>query len=176
MQATQQSAGRPEKVYSNSPWRSPWVIAWIGLVVTVLLVNITMVYLAISTNPGLVNDDFYERGQDYEQTMASRLKKDPGWTMSTDFPRDIKQSVSTTIRVTLVDKAGQPVTPDSVTFYAYRAADKSADFSIPMVEEDKGRYAAKVTFPLVGFWDGLVAVTQGADEYTDGDRIIVARP
>ena len=35
-----------------SAWRSPWVIAWIALVITVLGVNLTMVYLAFATNPG----------------------------------------------------------------------------------------------------------------------------
>ena len=159
-----------------SAWRSPWVIGWVGLVVVVLGVNLTMVYLAISTNPGLVNDDYYERGQDYEKTLATRLARDPGWTMRPDFPREILVNDPTTVRVFLVDKAGQPVTPDSVTFYAYRPSDKSKDFSTVMVEEGKGRYAATVSFPLYGFWDGLVAVTSGDEEYTSGDRIIVARP
>lgn len=159
-----------------SAWRSPWVIGWVGLVVAVLGVNLTMVYLAIATNPGLVNDDYYERGQNYEHNLVSRLAKDPGWTMRPDFPRDIQLNKPTTLRVFLVDKAGQPVTPDSVTFYAYRASDKSMDFSVPMTEEGKGQYAAQVSFPLFGFWDGLIAVKQGEDEYTTGDRIIVARP
>ena len=157
-------------------WRSPWVIGWAGLIVAVLAVNLTMVYLAIATNPGLVNDDYYERGQHYENTLVSRLAKDPGWTMRPDFPRDIELAEPTTIRVSLVDKAGQPVTPDSVTFFAYRASDKSMDFSAVMSEEGKGRYAAKVSFPLLGFWDGVIAVKQGEDEYSTGERIIVARP
>lgn len=161
---------------SNSAWRSPWVISWVGLIVAVLGVNLFMVYLAISTNPGLVNEDYYERGQHYEKTLASRLAKDPGWTMRADFPRDIELNVPTSVRVFLVDNAGQPVTPDSVRFYAYRGSDKSKDFFVDMEAEGKGRYVANVSFPLFGFWDGLIAVQQGEDEYTTGDRIIVARP
>jgi nitrogen fixation protein FixH len=160
----------------TSAWRSPWVIGWIGMVVVVLGVNLTMVVLAVTTNPGLVNDDFYERGQDYERTLMSRLARDPGWTLSADLPPDIKASEPTTLRVVLVDKAGQPVSPDGVTFFAYRPSDKSMDFSAPMVEEAKGRYAARVTFPLFGVWDTLVAVEQGGDEYTTGARVSVARP
>lgn len=172
-QSTRESAPGTK---SGSAWRSPWVYGWIGLVVTVLSVNLTMVYLAISTNPGLVNDDYYERGQDYENTMISRLAKDPGWTIKPDFPRDIVLDQPTTIRVFLVDKAGQPVTPESVTFFAYRPSDKDADFSLTMIEEGKGRYAVSTSFPLYGFWDGLVAVRSEGEEYTAGDRIIVARP
>jgi nitrogen fixation protein FixH len=161
---------------SNSPWRKPWVLGWIGLIVVVLGVNLTMVYLAVSTNPGLVSDDFYNRGQHYEQTLVSRLAKDPGWTMHTDLPDDLRPGEPATIRVVLVDKVGQPVTPDQVTFFAYRPSDKSRDFSVPMVAEAPGRYAAQVVFPLFGAWDGLVAVRQGEDEFTTGDAIIVTRP
>jgi len=161
---------------SNSPWRNPWVLGWIGLIVVVLGVNVTMVYLAVSTNPGLVSEDFYNRGQHYEQTLVSRLAKDPGWTMRTDIPDDLRPGESATIRVVLVDKVGQPVTPDQVTFFAYRPSDKSRDFSVPMTAEGPGRYAAQVVFPLFGAWDGLVAVRQGEDEFTTGDAIIVTRP
>lgn len=161
---------------SNSPWRNPWVLAWIGLVVSVLVVNGTFVWLAFSTNPGLVDDDFYERGQHYEKTLASRLAKDPGWTMHADIPDDLTAGLGGSILVTLVDKAGQPVKPERVTFYAYRPSDKSADFSVPMSQIGPGQYLARVSFPLFGVWDGLVAVTQGEDEFTSGQRIRVARP
>lgn len=166
----------PSPERSNSPWRSPWVLAWIGLVVSVLMVNVTFVWLAFATNPGLVDDDFYERGQHYEQTLASRLARDPGWTLHADIPDDLTAGQSGTIVVTLVDKTGQPVAPDQVTFYAYRPSDKSADFSVPMSSIGSGQYLARVVFPLFGVWDGLVAVRQGEDEVTSGRRIEVARP
>jgi len=157
-------------------WRSPWVIAWVGLVVAVLGVNATMVYFAIATNPGLVNDDYYERGQDYEETLISRRKADPGWTIRAEIPRGIAANEEATIRVSLVDRAGQPVIADKVRFYAYRPSDKSADFSLPMPLVEAGRYAANTRFPLFGYWDTLVAVVHDGREYTTGDRIKIARP
>jgi nitrogen fixation protein FixH len=160
----------------DSPWRNPWVLGWIGLILVVLAVNLTFVYLAFSTNPGLVSDNYYDRGQHYERTLVSRLANDPGWTLHADLPDEIRPGESATIRVVLVDKVGQPVTPDQVSFFAYRPSDKTRDFSAPMVEEGPGRYAAAVVFPLFGAWDGLIAVRQGEDEYTTGQRIDVDRP
>jgi nitrogen fixation protein FixH len=157
-------------------WKSPWVIAWIALVVAVLGVNGVMVYLAVATNPGLVVEDFYERGQNYERTMHSRTERDPGWTLRADIPEDVSAGVPTPIRFFLVDKAGQPVTPQSVEFFAYRPSDVTRDFSIAMTEEGPGRYAAQVSFPLIGVWDTLVAVRTGEDEYQVGQRITVRRP
>ncbi len=161
---------------SNSPWRSPWVLAWTGLITVVLMVNVTFVYLAFATNPGLVNDDYYERGQHYEKTLISRLAKDPDWTLRADIPDDLKAGAVASIQVTLVDATGQPVTPDQVSFYAYRPSDKTRDFSTSMVAMGAGQYSARVVFPLFGAWDGLIAVRQGEDEFTTGERITVARP
>ncbi|MCW8847766.1 MAG: FixH family protein, partial [Sedimenticola sp.] len=56
----------------QSPWRNPWVLGWVGLVVVFLLANFVMIYLAITKNPGLVVDNYYERGQDYEKNMLKR--------------------------------------------------------------------------------------------------------
>lgn len=157
-------------------WKSPWVRASIGLVITVLAVNGVMVYLAVTTNPGLVVEDYYERGQSYERTLFSKEARDPGWVLSADIPQDISAGVRTRIRFVLVDKAGQPVTPDGVELFIYRPSDATRDFSVTMTEEAPGRYLAEVSFPLIGVWDTLVAAHNGDDEYHIGKRIEVRRP
>ncbi|KAA6187039.1 FixH family protein [Thiohalocapsa marina] len=157
-------------------WRSPWVIGWIGLVVTVLAVNITMVVFAITTNPGLVRADYYEGGRDVERTVMSRLEQGPGWSMTIDAPADLVVDASAVVRFFVVDKVGQPVRPDAVTFYVYRPSDAQLDFSLPMREEAPGRYAADVSFPVGGVWDSLVSVQVGDDEYAVSQRLSVGRP
>lgn len=161
---------------STPAWKSPWVIGWVTLVAVVLGVNLTMVYLAIATNPGLVTEDFYDRGQNYEQTMVSRLARDPGWSLHADVPRELVAGRPSVIRFFITDKAGQPVEPDGVHFFAYRPSDASQDFELPMVEEGRGRYMVEVAFPLFGIWDTLVAVSNGEDEYNLGKRVSVGRP
>lgn len=157
-------------------WKSPWVIAWIALVVAVLGVNGVMVYLALVTNPGLVVDDYYERGKDYERTMLSKGASNPGWILQADIPQEIVAGVPSQIRFFLVDKAGQPVTPEAVELFLYRPSDVTRDFSAPMAAEGPGRYVVEVSFPLIGVWDTLVAARQGEDEYHVGQRINVLRP
>ena len=154
-------------------WKSPWVIGWVASIVIVLGVNATMVWLAIGTNPGLVVKDYYERGQHYEKTLVSKLAKDPGWLMTIDPPAEPVVGRLQPIRFSVVDKAGVPVRPDTVTFHAYRPSDASRDFSLPMKEEGPGRYRADVAFPLKGIWDLLVSVRQGGDEFNVGRRISV---
>jgi len=157
-------------------WRSPWFIGWVALVATFLAVNGVMVYLAITTNPGLVVEDYYDRGQHYEHSLASKLVQDPGWSMRMDVPDGIKAGEARVLRFSVSDRDGQAVAVEGVTFYAYRPSNAGSDFSLPMVEEAPGRFVAEVSFPMVGVWDMLCAARLGPDEHSVGRRIIVAKP
>lgn len=158
----------------NGAWQSPWVIAWVSIVFVVLMVNALMVYLAIDANPGLVVEDYYERGQNYEKTMVARMEKNPGWKMQVDIPREPPLDMPLSIAFSVVDKNGDPVIAEGVVFYAYRPSDADADFSVVMVPEAPGRYQATVSFPLKGVWDTLVSVQKDGEEYHHALRVIVA--
>lgn len=165
-----------DQTVKTPAWKSPWVIGWIFLVLTVLVVNLIMVYFAMETSPGLVVQDYYERGQDYEKTMFSKKANDPGWHMTINMPKRLIAGNDIPIQYTVVSKAGVPVEPDSVVFYAYRPSNQSYDFNAPMKLEAKGLYSAKVKFKLKGYWDILVSAKQGDDEYNVGQRIDIVAP
>jgi len=156
----------------NSAWRSPWVIAWVAMVVIFFSMNLFMIFMATGNNPGLVVNDFYERGQDYEKNLLKRRARNPGWDMQLQMPKLIKAVDQPVVcRFRVHDKDGQPVTPDAVTFYAYRPADANQDFSAPMQQVEPGVYQAEIRFPLKGAWDILVSAKQGQDEYSTPQRI-----
>jgi nitrogen fixation protein FixH len=157
-------------------WKNPWVIGWISAVLVVLGANITMVTLAIATNPGLIRDDYYERGRDVERTIQTRLADGPQWTIQIDTPRDIRAEQAGRVRFAAVDKVGQPVRPDSVTYFAYRPSDAQRDFSQPMAQVGPGLYEAEVTFPLGGVWDTVVSVQDDGAQHSFAERISVAQP
>jgi nitrogen fixation protein FixH len=157
-------------------WKSPWVIAWVSAILVVLGVNIFMAYLAIHTSPGLVVNDYYARGQDYEKHMVSRLARDPAWSMNIGLPKVIYAGGQTALQFTILDKAGVPVEPQSVTLYAYRPSDARQDFSVPMEMKVKGLYTAKAQFRLKGVWDLLVSVQMNGEEHNSGQRIHVTAP
>jgi len=169
-------ADDPRSANRGSAWRSPWVLAWIGLIVVVLGVNITMVTLAFVTSPGLVRSDYYESGRAVEESIVSRREEAAGLTMSIDTPVDLTAGLTTTIRFYVVDRVGQPVAAEQVTYYAYRPSDAERDFALPMVEEDTGRYAVTLHFPLAGVWDTLVSMKTGDHEVSLAQRVNVARP
>ncbi len=155
----------------KSAWQSPWVIAWVAMVAIFFTMNVIMIYLAQSNNPGLVVENFYERGQDYEKNMLKRQARNPGWQMEVSLPKKIGVDEVVTCRFAVKDKEGSPIEPDAVTFHAYRPSDAKQDFTLPMKKVGPGLYEAEVRFPLLGAWDTLVSAKHGEDEYNTPKRI-----
>lgn len=151
--------------------RSPWVLAWITLLVICVLGIIVMIILA--PEPGLVNDDYYRRGQDYEKNMLKRQARvrELGWKARIEEPEFVDVGKPATYGFRISDKDGNPVEADSVTFFAYRLSDKTKDFSLPMKLIGPGFYQADVTFPLLGVWDILVSIKQDDIELNEASRI-----
>jgi nitrogen fixation protein FixH len=158
-----------KKISQDNPngWRNPWVWGWIALVAIVLLVNITMISLAVITNPGLVSEDYYERGRDHERNINKKLaaRNALGWTFNTDFPTSPVMNREEVYRFNTVDKHGLPITSGQATLTAYRPSDAKADFSVPMNEIVPGVYEGRLNFPLKGLWEVTVSFKQGENEY-----------
>jgi nitrogen fixation protein FixH len=163
-----------EPLIPTPAWRSPWVIAWVTGVLVVLGANLFMVYKAFDTSPGLVVQDYYDRGQHYEKTLVSRMAKDPGWDMKLDLAEQWVKDQPKAVYFRVRDKSGIAVSAEQVVFFAYRPSDVKRDFSVPMDSVGSGVYRAEVSFPLKGTWDLMVSVRQGGEEFHHGQRILVA--
>ncbi len=136
---------------ANKAINSPWFWAWVLLIIIVLSVNGVMVYFAYESNPGLVTDNYYERGQNYEQNMLKRQMNAPEWEMKISYPEEIIQNQNVNFIL-----SRQQIEFDQVVFYAYRPADVSADFSKQMQLNSEGDYQVNISFSLKGKWDILV--------------------
>lgn len=160
---------------SNSPWRNPWIIGWFVLLTVFVLANFVMIYLATEGGPGLVVDNYYERGEHYEKNMLKRKAQDPGWKMKLSSPEPLKVGKKQIINIAVMDKDVKPVNRDSVVLNIYRPSDKNEDFSQPMQRIDDGLYEAEVSFPLPGVWDVLVTIPNMEYEVNLPKRIDVEK-
>lgn len=159
-------------------FRNPWVIGWTAMVVIVLGANIGMITMAVVTNPGLVNEDYYEQGKEFERNIVSRQQERAaiGWEMDLNLPQQLRTAEAATLSFQSADADGEPLDGARVELFAYRPADKTADFSLPMTEVAPGRYEAEVGFPLKGLWDLIIRVERGGRELNLPRRIHVASP
>ena len=171
MQMTDTNAPRQQRW-----WRSRWVLAWIAIVLVVLFANATMIYLAMDTSPGLVAEDYYERGREFERTVLARRARSAGLSLRVQVPSRTVVHEPATYGFVAADSGGTPLEADEVVLFAYRPSDAGADFSVPMAMEAKGRYRAEVVFPLKGVWDIVVSVRRGEDEQNVPQRVTVVEP
>ncbi len=162
-----------ETIQKKSWYKSPWVIGWLLLVATVLGVNIFMIMQSMNKFPGLVVDDFYERGQDYEENIHKKLKNNNLWKTSFDYQQiHLKQPAD--IRFVITDQQGNSANIEKMTLYLYRPANAKKDFSLPMkVTEKDNTWHASVTFDSKGKWDILVSVIIDGKEANYGESIFV---
>lgn len=160
----------------NSALKSPWVLAWFALIVVIFAANATMITLAFKTSPGLVDKDYYEKGQNYESIIEKRIEQNAlGWDTKLLLPEQTVVNRDAAYRFFAVDSAGIPIEADSVQLYAYRPSDAKADFSVEFIKEGEGRFLGKLNFSLPGVWDLTVSVHRGSDQVDITQRIFVKK-
>ena len=76
----------------HKPWKNPFILFWLAILIIVLIVNFFMVSMAIVTNPGMVNASPYKHGANYEAIMAERKAEALlGWQLSIAWWHVIKR-------------------------------------------------------------------------------------
>jgi nitrogen fixation protein FixH len=159
------------------PWKNPLVIFWFGIILTVLMVNFFMVSMAITTAPGLVVDDYYERGKNHAAIMAKRQEMEKlGWQLGIDMPI-LSEGKAETITLEIKDKDNRAFSVDSAILYYYRPSDRNLDGSIELQHlGSPGMYSAEFMLPVKGKWDFILEVVQGDLKYSVGRSIMVQDP
>lgn len=150
---------------NKSAWRNPWVIGMLSLFLIVIMVNVIFISIAFITAPGLVTEDYYERGRDHEANVQQRIdaRNRLGWAMNLNLPEKIVVGTYQNYLFNVVDKYGVPISGAEVKLHAYRPSDAEADFSVAMEDMGGGMYKTRAGFPLKGIWDLTVQVTNGED-------------
>ncbi|MBI4665431.1 MAG: FixH family protein [Nitrospinae bacterium] len=160
---------------SGGALKSPWIWGFAGFIALALAVNLLAVYFAVSSSPGLVTKDYYERGQSFTERakLSFVMRQKLGWRLDiTPAPgASVGKRTEFTLNVTGVD--GTNATVDSASFSAYRPSDATADFSTPMVKQADGSFRADVEFPLDGVWDIIITASQGDNQADTARRVII---
>ncbi len=177
MNINQTLANLRRKYSQDNPqaMRNPWAIAWLAVVAVFLSVNILFFIVAWATSPGLVVQDYYEQGRQYERNALKIMEAQNRlhWETRLEIPQSIVQGSADVYRFSAVDSRGLPIKGASVELFAYRPSDAGADFHTPLAEIAPGLYQADVGFPLLGVWDLQVKAQRDEDAYQMSHRISV---
>ena len=163
----------PEK---NSPLKSPWVLGWLAMVAVIISANIVMMTFAYKTSPGLVVEDYYEKGKNYNKSLEKIAAENAlGWEAELIIPEGVVAGEATRYSLTVFNQEGMPVAADKVEFFAFRPSDVNSDFSTAMKAETGGGYVATINFPLPGIWDVVVSIVRDNDQFEVTKRIFAGK-
>ena len=170
------SEAKPAKTW-HKPWKNPFILLWLAILIIVLMVNFFMVSMAIVTNPGMVNASPYKHGANYEAIMAERKAEALlGWQLSIAWP-ELQEGQSSVINLVARDKEGKAIVADSVELYAYRPSDLKEDFVLRLLPVDEaGNYQTRVTMAKKGKWVWIAEVRRGNEKSSISGELMVADP
>lgn len=146
----------------------PWaIVAFFGVVAAV---NLVMIWLAISTWPGLETDRAYEEGLAYNRTLEAKARQDAlGWQGEITGKMTRGFEAELTLRVN--DADGAPLTGAVAVVRLLRPTSEGHDLIADLHELGAGSYRAAVTLPLAGIWDAEVTVVRGEDRWVAQRRL-----
>jgi nitrogen fixation protein FixH len=157
--------------------RNPWVLGWLGILITVIGVNIAFIITAFSTSPGLVDEGYYEKGRDHEKNFQQKMETRHrlGWNISLQTPETITLGVPANFSVSVTDRNGNPLKGATATLHAYRPSDAAADFTAELtkVDQSEGVFQSKLPLTLKGVWDLNITVVQGEELLETSRRVTV---
>ncbi|MCB1505045.1 MAG: FixH family protein [Hyphomicrobiaceae bacterium] len=140
----------------------------IGMLVffgVILGVNGMFLYSALSTYTGVVSDEPYRKGLNYnERIEAYREQEALGWTETVELA-----ATGDTVHLTLTDHGGNPVSGIALDVRLGRPSTNAKDRMLPVKEAAPGQYDAQIEGLEPGVWQLDIAARQLSG---GGDKIV----
>lgn len=130
-----------------------YFIAFFGVVIAVNAVFIT---LAISTHSGVVTENAYQKGIDFNQALA-QAKSQPEMIDNFSFENG-------TLAWQLNSQHQKPLENAQVTARLFRPVQSGHDFDIKLEHKGNGLYEAAPDFPMMGLWQVQLKATWNTHE------------
>ncbi len=137
----------------------------------IFAVDAYYVYISKKTWRGVITEDSYRKGLDYNEVVADAKKQEElGWNLKISY-KNLKNK-NGELEILLVDKNNNRISDVLVTANFKRPTQEGQDFSQELKFID-GKYFAKIEFPLAGQWDFQIVATKGEDSFRQSKRYVV---
>jgi nitrogen fixation protein FixH len=144
----------------------------IGFFGVIFAANGVLVWLAVSTNSGVVVASSYKAGNGYQSEIAAaHVQAALGWRVEADIARS---GPGAAMDVTVRDAAGAPLSGLGVTARLASPIREAADVAIVLEEGEVGRYRGLADTVAPGNWTLLIdAERDGARLYHSENRVLL---
>jgi len=148
--------------------KSLWPKAIIAFFSAVFAMNGFFIYKAVSSFDGLVEDNYYEKGLNYND--AIQQEKRLGWRIELSFTDDVKAGAPNKAKVVIFDPKGEPIGGAKVQIALRRPATDRFDKEFELVPSGCA-YHGTVSLPVNGLWDIAIKAEKGADRMEKTFRV-----
>ncbi len=139
--------------------KSLWPKAIIAFFAVIFMANGFLIYLAVSGFEGLVEDNYYEKGLNYNDVIQQEKL---GWKIELSFTDDMKAGAPNKAKVVIFDPKGEPIGGARVRIALRRPATDRFDKEFELVPSGCA-YHGTVFLPVSGLWDIAVKAEKGDD-------------
>ena len=156
---------RPRDFDPNRSRWIPWV--FVGGMAVVVLVNLVLVYAALSTFTGVTTGRSYDRGRAYNRVLEEAARQDAlGWSARVTLDGGVLSVVAT-------DREGLPV-GGRVQGVLHRPLE-GAEIPLDFAAAGPGRFIAAAAPPATGQWEARLTLFGARDERLEIRQRLIVR-
>ena len=155
---------------------SGWIpLLFVLFFLVLFAVTGNFVRLALTTFPGLVTSNAYERGLAYDDVLeAEAAQARQGWQM--DILPPTFSGADQIAAITLTDRDGAPLSGGRVIMMGERMTRYAQQVRTELVDVGQGRYEAPVEFPISGRWFISVLADVGGSQHFSTQEVFLRAP
>ena len=116
---------------------------FVGFFGTFMVLDGIFVYLAVSTQTGIVTEKSYEKGLDYNRVLEE--------ARSQPEVNDVISFEDSTLKWVVKDGKNKPINIQAKATF-FRPVQQGHDFTLPLESRGQGVYEVKPDLPLKGLW------------------------
>lgn len=133
----------------------PWY--FVVFFAVIALLDGIFVYMAVSTQTGVVTENAYEKGLNYNEIIKA-AKAQPVLQQKAVFENGL-------LRWQLADENGIPITNAFVNAQIIRPVQDGLDFDVRLMHKGEGIYEAPLKLPAPGQWKAQLKSTWNQQDY-----------
>jgi nitrogen fixation protein FixH len=160
---------------SASARRGRW-IPWLFVAgfAVIIAVNATLIVYALRTFSGLVVENPYQKGLEYDTEKAQIDKQNKlGWQYLVVASPKAANPGQMEIELHWTDAARAPLDTLVLTGHLERPVENIPPLPVAFTAVGGGRYRSTVTLPERGAWDLYVTAARGSDRFEAAERLIM---
>lgn len=145
---------------------------FIAAFLVVIGVNGTLIFFAQDTFSGLDTQSPYERGLDYNRTLAAEAAvAQLGWQTEAAIVGESDSARSLEVRIT--DRDGRPLDGLKMVAYLVRPSNQGLDLTMEPRPLGDGRYGASFVLPAPGQWELRLVADRNDVPWQHSERLFV---